>query len=60
MRILMKKKKIHFLFVNSKTIKIEVPYKIHTVHHHHTEKVPVIKKIEIPVLKEVKVPYPGN
>lgn len=23
----------------SKTIKIEVPYKIHTIHHHHTEKV---------------------
>lgn len=41
-----------------KTIKIEVPYKIHTVHHHHTEKFPVYKKIEVPVIKEVKVPYP--
>lgn len=35
----------------SKTIKIEVPYKIHTIHHHHTEKVPIVKKIEIPVIK---------
>lgn len=42
----------------SKTIKIEVPYKIHTIHHHHTEKFPVYKKIEVPVIKEVKVPYP--
>ncbi|CRL00264.1 CLUMA_CG013537, isoform A [Clunio marinus] len=41
-----------------KTVKIEVPYKIHTIHHHHTEKFPVYKKIEVPVIKEVKVPYP--
>ncbi|KAG5670273.1 hypothetical protein PVAND_000550 [Polypedilum vanderplanki] len=40
------------------TVKIEVPYKIHTIHHHHTEKFPVYKKIEVPVVKEVKVPYP--
>ncbi|CAG9807904.1 unnamed protein product [Chironomus riparius] len=40
------------------TVKIEVPYKIHTVHHHHTEKYPVYKKVEVPVVKEVKVPYP--
>lgn len=43
---------------HSKVVKIEVPYKIHTVHHHHTETYPVIKKIEIPTIKEVKVPYP--
>jgi hypothetical protein len=38
-----------------KTVKIEIPYKIHTVHHHHTEKFPVYKKVEVPVVKEVKV-----
>lgn len=43
---------------SSHYVKIEVPYKIHTVHHHHTEKFPVIKKIEVPVIKEIKVPYP--
>jgi hypothetical protein len=42
-----------------KTVKIEIPYKIHTVHHHHTEKFPVYKKVEVPVVKEIKVPYPG-
>jgi hypothetical protein len=41
-----------------KTVKIEIPYKIHTVHHHHTEKFPVYKKVEVPVIKEIKVPYP--
>lgn len=40
------------------TVKIEVPYKIHTIHHHHTEKFPVYKKVEVPVIKEIKVPYP--
>jgi hypothetical protein len=27
------------------------------VHHHHVEKYPVYKKIEVPVVKEVKVPF---
>ncbi|CAO1330212.1 unnamed protein product [Diamesa hyperborea] len=41
-----------------KTVKIEVPYHVHTIHHHHVEKYPVYKKIEVPVIKEIKVPYP--
>lgn len=36
------------------TVKIEIPYKIHTIHHHHTEKFPVYKKVEVPVVKEIK------
>lgn len=28
------------------------------MHHHHTEKYPVYKKVEVPVVKEVKVPFP--
>jgi hypothetical protein len=35
----------------------EVPKHIHTVHHHHIQKYTVVKKIEVPVIKEVKVPY---
>lgn len=31
--------------------------RIHTIHHHHIQKYPVIKKIEVPVFKEVRVPY---
>lgn len=30
---------------------------IHTVHHHHIQKQTFIKKIEVPVIKEVKVPF---
>lgn len=35
---------------------IHVPYKVHTVHHHHVQKVavPVVK--HVPVYKEVHVP----
>ncbi|XP_013115367.1 uncharacterized protein LOC106092953 isoform X1 [Stomoxys calcitrans] len=34
---------------------IHVPYKVHTVHHHHVQKVPVIKEVvkEVPVEKLV-------
>lgn len=36
-----------------------MPYNVHTVHHHHIEKVPVIKTVpiikEVPVLREVPV-----
>jgi hypothetical protein len=49
---------VFFTLSHHQTVKIEVPYKIHTVHHHHTEKFPVYKKIEVPVVKEIKVPYP--
>jgi hypothetical protein len=38
-------------------IKHEEPQRIHTIHHHHIQKYTVIKKIEVPVIKEVKVPY---
>lgn len=38
-------------------IKHEEPHRIHTIHHHHIQKYTVIKKIEVPVIKEVKVPY---
>lgn len=48
----------NYLSFFSKHIKINVPYRVHTIHHHHVEKVPVYKKIEIPVVKEVKVPFP--
>ncbi|CAG9799290.1 unnamed protein product [Chironomus riparius] len=30
---------------------------IHTIHHHHVQKYEVIKKVEVPIIKEVKVPY---
>lgn len=43
-----------FYSIYSKHIKITVPYHVHTVHHHHVEKYPVYKKIEVPVVKEVK------
>lgn len=33
------------------------PEHIHTVHHYHVKKFDVIKKIEVPVIKEIKVPY---
>lgn len=34
---------------------IHVPYKVHTIHHHHVQKVPVIKQVvkEVPVEKLV-------
>lgn len=35
---------------------VKVP--IHTVHKHHYTKVPEYKIIKVPVVKEVKVPYP--
>ncbi|XP_067632031.1 polyadenylate-binding protein 1-B [Eurosta solidaginis] len=39
---------------------IHVPYKVHTIHHHHIKKVPVevVKEVikEVPVIKEVHVP----
>ncbi|CAD7076602.1 unnamed protein product [Hermetia illucens] len=39
---------------------IHVPYKVHTVHHHHVEKVPIYKEVpvikHVPVYKEVHVP----
>lgn len=41
---------------------IHVPYKVHTIHHHHIKKVevPVIKEVEVikhvPIYKEVHVP----
>jgi hypothetical protein len=41
-----------------KSINVDIPYKIHTVHHHHVQKFPVYKKIEVPVIKEIKVPFP--
>lgn len=41
-----------------KSVEVGIPYKIHTVHHHHVEKFPVYKKVEVPVIKEIKVPYP--
>lgn len=34
-----------------------MPHRIHTIHHHHIQKYTVVKKIEVPVIKEVKVPY---
>jgi hypothetical protein len=40
-----------------KIIEVGVPYKIHTVHHHHIQKYQVIKKIEVPVIKKTKYPY---
>ncbi|CAH2042492.1 unnamed protein product, partial [Iphiclides podalirius] len=40
-------------------VRIHVPYEVHTLHHHHIEKVPVIKEVpvirEVPVVKEVPV-----
>lgn len=33
------------------------PQHIHTVHHHHLQKQTIIKKIKVPVVKEIKVPY---
>lgn len=30
---------------------------IHTIHHHHVQKYEVIKKVEVPVIKEIKVPF---
>lgn len=37
-------------------IKAEYPY--HTHHQHHTEKIPEIKIIKVPVVKEIKIPHP--
>lgn len=34
-----------------------MPQRIHTIHHHHIQKQTIIKKIEVPVIKEIKVPY---
>ncbi|XP_063540814.1 uncharacterized protein LOC134749724 [Cydia strobilella] len=34
-------------------IRIHVPYDVHTIHHHHVEKVPIFH--EVPVIKEVPV-----
>lgn len=47
-----------FFLIHSHHVKISVPYHVHTIHHHHVEKYPVYKKIEVPVIKEIKVPYP--
>ena len=33
------------------------PQRIHTVHHHHVLKQTIIKKVNVPVIKEVKVPF---
>ncbi|CAO1364904.1 unnamed protein product [Diamesa serratosioi] len=41
-----------------KSLSVNVPYHVHTIHHHHISKYPVYKKIEVPVIKEIKVPYP--
>lgn len=47
---------------SSKHVTIHVPYKVHTVHHHHVKKVkvPVVKEVEVvkevPVVKHVPVP----
>ncbi|KAJ0184010.1 hypothetical protein K1T71_000433 [Dendrolimus kikuchii] len=40
-----------------KHVTIHVPYKVHTVHHHHVSKVPVPVHVvkEVPVIKEIKV-----
>lgn len=35
---------------------VKVP--IHTVHKHHYQRVPEYKIVKVPVIKEVKVPYP--
>lgn len=35
---------------------VKIP--IHTVHKHHYTKVPEYKIVKVPVIKEVKVPYP--
>ncbi|XP_047996621.1 uncharacterized protein LOC125234429 [Leguminivora glycinivorella] len=34
-------------------IRIHVPYDVHTIHHHHVEKVPILH--EVPVIKEVPI-----
>ncbi|XP_041986987.1 uncharacterized protein DDB_G0272720 [Aricia agestis] len=49
-----------------KHVTIHVPYKVHTIHHHHVSKVPypvhhtVVKEVpiykEVPVIKHVPVP----
>lgn len=46
------------ILILSHNLKIDVPYHIRTVHHHHIQKYPVYKKVAVPVYKEVKVPYP--
>lgn len=52
--------KINLIF--SQHVVVHVPYNIHTVHHHHVEKIPIIKHvpiykhIHVPVYKEVHVP----
>lgn len=66
----------NILFVSPPTrsehVIVHVPYKVHTVHHHHTEKVhvpvhiikhvpvikhiPIYKEVHVPVIKEVHVP----
>ncbi|XP_050684272.1 uncharacterized protein LOC126979100 [Leptidea sinapis] len=40
-----------------KHVTIHVPYKVHTIHHHHVSKVPVPVHIvkEVPVYKEVPI-----
>lgn len=47
---------ITFLFRLLSDIKAEYPH--HTHHKHHTEKIPDVKIIEVPVVKEVKVLQP--
>ncbi|XP_041984896.1 uncharacterized protein LOC121737318 [Aricia agestis] len=34
-------------------VRIHIPHEVHTVHHHHVEKVPILH--EVPVIKEVPV-----
>ena len=49
-----------FCFSRSKHVIVHVPYNVHTIHHHHVEKVPIYKEIpvvkHVPVYKEVHVP----
>ena len=51
---------LHYFLSYSEHVIIHVPYNIHTVHHHHVEKVPIYKHIEVikhvPIYKEVHVP----
>ncbi|XP_072754123.1 uncharacterized protein [Anoplolepis gracilipes] len=49
-----------------KHVVIHVPYKVHTIHHHHTKKVHIpvhhVEKVPVPVpvhhVEKVPVPYP--
>lgn len=45
-------------FFNSEHHVGSVKVPIHTIHKHHYKKVPEYKIVKVPVIKEVKVPYP--